>query len=81
MVPEVLPASLDGLALRTYGRTELAELYHPETCGKSAWEKFRYELDLCHGLQRALRDVGYDGKRRSYSPTEVWVIVQFLDTP
>lgn len=80
-VPEALPATVDDFPLRAYHRTDLAEQYHPESHGKSAWEKFKYELDLCHGLHNALRDVGYDGKRRTYTPTEVWVIAQFLDTP
>lgn len=76
-----LPVKYFDLDIRTYRRTELAELYHPEAKGKSAWEKFRYELNLCKDLKAALREAGYDGKRRTFTPTEVWIIAQYLDTP
>ena len=80
-VPEVLPAAIYDFPIRAYGRTELAELYHPTVKGKKAWERFKYELDLCRDLQAALQAAGYDGRRRTFNPTEVWVIAQYLCVP
>lgn len=81
VVPEVLPEKIYDFEIRTYRRTELAELYHPEVKGEKAWKRFRYELHLCRDLRSALREAGYDGKRRSFTPKEVWLIVQYLCVP
>lgn len=80
-VPTPLPETIYDFPIRRYGRTELAERYHPESRGKSAWEKFKYELDLCTDLQTALATAGYDPHRRHFTPTEVWIIAQFLSVP
>ena len=52
--------------IRAYGRMELAQLYSPE---------------LCPGLLQRLYDLGYESKRRSFTPLEVRVIVDALGEP
>ena len=62
--------------IRTYGRTELAQLYFPAICPRAAWAKLRlYMIDdprLSHLLS---------SKRRSFLPIEVALIFDCLGRP
>ena len=62
--------------IKTYGRTELAQLYFPAICPRAAWAKLRlymqdyprlHELVLC--------------KRRTFLPAEVALIFDTLGRP
>ncbi|MBO4445313.1 MAG: DUF4248 domain-containing protein [Bacteroidaceae bacterium] len=67
--------------LRSYGRTELAQLYHPNLKTESAWRALRHELELCKPLARELRAQGYISSQRHFTPRQVRTITQYLGTP
>ncbi|MBO4443186.1 MAG: DUF4248 domain-containing protein [Bacteroidaceae bacterium] len=69
------------LVIRTYGRTELAQLYHPTLKKESAWRALRHELELCKPLARELRTQGYTSSQRHFTPRQVRTITQYLGTP
>lgn len=67
--------------VRAYGRTELAQLYHPNLKSESAWRALRHELELCKDLACALRKEGYIPSQRRFTPRQVRTITQHLGTP
>ena len=42
---------MNSFAIRTYGRTELAQLYCPDLCPESAYRKLKHWIDLYPGLR------------------------------
>ena len=64
--------------IRAYGRMELAQLYSPELTDIAAYRKMKKWISLCPGLLQRLYDLGYESKRRSFTPLEVRVIVDAL---
>lgn len=67
--------------IRTYGRTELAQAYFPQLSGKAAWRKLRSWIVLCRPLACELARLGYDGRRRTFTPAEVSAIYKYLGEP
>ena len=68
-------------AVRAWGRTELAQAYFPDLGGVSAWRKLRGWIALCAPLAAELARLGYDGRRRSFTPREVAAIFYFIGEP
>ena len=64
--------------IRAYGRMELAQLYSPQLTDIAAYRKMKKWISLCPGLLQRLYDLGYESKRRSFTPLEVRVIVDAL---
>ena len=64
--------------IRAYGRMELAQLYSPTLTDIAAYRKMKKWISLCPGLLQRLYDLGYESKRRSFTPLEVRVIVDAL---
>ena len=62
--------------IRTYGRTELAQLYFPAICPRAAWAKLRIYM---HDYPR-LRKLLASG-RRTFLPVEVALIFDTLGRP
>ena len=62
--------------LRTFGRSELAQLYFPQLHQKSAWQKLRQWLSINPRL-RHLADI----TRRTFTPAEVSLIYAELGEP
>ena len=62
--------------IRTYGRTELAQLYFPAICPRAAWAKLRLYMSDYPRL-RTLLTV----KRRTFLPVEVALIFDCLGRP
>ena len=62
--------------IRTYGRTELAQLYFPAICPRAAWAKLRLYLIDDPRLSHLL-----SSKRRSFLPIEVALIFDTLGHP
>lgn len=62
--------------IKTYGRSELAQLYFPTLLPKSAWQKFRSWLDLNPRLQKLVSLT-----RRTFTPAEVSLIFAELGEP
>ena len=46
-----------------------------------AYRKMKKWISLCPGLLQRLYDLGYESKRRSFTPLEVRVIVDALGEP
>ena len=67
--------------IRAYGRMELAQLYSPELTDMAAYRKMKKWIDLCPGLTGRLARLGYDPRRRSFTPLEVRAIVDALGEP
>ena len=62
--------------IKTYGRTELAQLYFPAICPRAAWAKLRLYMIDDPRLSRLLIS-----KRRSFLPSEVALIFDTLGRP
>ena len=52
------------------GRMELAQLYFPQLGGIAAWKKLQHWDEL--------RQLGYTGKQRTFTPRQVNRIVHYL---
>ena len=62
--------------IRTYGRTELAQLYFPAICPRAAWAKLRLYMNDYPRLRQLLAS-----KRRTFLPVEVSLIFETLGHP
>ena len=62
--------------VKTYGRTELAQLYFPAICPRAAWAKLRLYMHDYPRLRRLLAS-----KRRTFLPAEVALIFDTLGCP
>ena len=62
--------------VRTYGRTELAQLYFPAICPRAAWAKLRLYMSDDPRLSSLLAC-----RRRSFLPVEVALIFDCLGHP
>ena len=67
--------------IRAYGRMELAQLKSPTLTHMAPSRKMKPWISLCPGLLQRLYDLGYESKRRSFTPLEVRVIVDALGEP
>lgn len=72
---------MNPFVIRTYGRTELAQLYCPNLCPEAAFRKLKHWIDLCPGLRDGLSDLGVSSRSRSYTPAQVRLIVELLGEP
>ena len=62
--------------IRTYGRTELAQLYFPAICPRAAWAKLRLYMSDYPRLRKLLVC-----RRRTFLPAEVSLIFDTLGRP
>ena len=62
--------------IRTYGRTELAQLYFPAICPRAAWAKLRLYMSDYPQLPPLLSNT-----RRTFLPIEVGLIFDTLGRP
>ena len=68
--------------IRTYGRTELAQLYNPDITPEAAWKKLKAWIDYNPVLPERLRRLGYDPHRqRTFTPAQVRAVVEELGDP
>lgn len=67
--------------IRTYGRSELAQLYNPLICSRSALRKLEQWIDCFPGLRAKLADLGLLPGARCYTPAMVKIIVGALGEP
>jgi hypothetical protein len=74
-------ADMNPFVIRTYGRTELAQIYCPNLCPEAAFRKLKHWIDLCPGLRDGLSDLGVSSRSRSYTPAQVRLIVELLGEP
>ena len=57
---------MDSFVIRTYGRTELAQIYCPNLCPEAAFRKLKHWIDLCPDLRDGLSALGGSSRSRSY---------------
>ena len=74
-------AAMNTFVIRTYGRTELAQIYCPNLCPEAAFRKLKHWIDLCPGLRDGLSALGGSPRSRSYTPAQVKLIVELLGEP
>ena len=67
--------------IRTYGKSELAMLYRPDLKEGNARRTLYNWMKRNEKLMAALDAVGYDPKRRTLTPREVAIIVDFIGEP
>ena len=67
--------------IRSYGRTELAQLYNPCLTPKAAYRKLVGWIDHYPGLAVRLAELGKLPGSRSYPPAQVREIVGALGEP
>ena len=67
--------------IRSYGRTELAQLYNPCLTPKAAYRKLVGWIDHYPGLAVRLAELGKLPGSRSYTPAQVREIVEALGEP
>lgn len=72
---------MNSFVIRTYGRTELAQIYSPELCPAAAFRKLNRWIDLYPGLRNGLSALGGSSHSRSYTPAQVGLIVAALGEP
>ncbi len=67
--------------IRSYGRTELAQLYSPSMCPQAAYRKLSRWIDLYPHLREDLDALGSLPGSRCYTPAQVRLIVGALGEP
>lgn len=67
--------------VRSYGKTELAQLYMPDISPRSALATFRYWIARYPGLKERLAAQGVTPQIKRYTPSQVQLIVMALGTP
>ena len=67
--------------IKSYGFGQLAQLYYPDRCERSAIQLFREEMHLTRGLWDALTAVGYKPYTKVLTRGQVKTIVQYLGEP
>ena len=72
---------MDSFVIRTYGRTELAQIYWPNLCPEADFRKLKHWIDLCPDLRDGLSALGGSSRSRSYTPAQVRLIVAALGEP
>ena len=67
--------------VRTFGRTELAQLYSPDLTAEAAWKKLKRWISLNGDLTARLTELGYTPSQRSFTPKMVEQIFHYLGEP
>ena len=67
--------------VRTFGRTELAQLYSPDLTAEAAWKKLKRWIALNGDLTARLTELGYTPSQRSFTPKMVEQIFHYLGEP
>ena len=67
--------------IRSYGRTELAQLYNPELTPPAAWRTLQRWISFNKPLQERLLAIGMQKNQRRYTPAMVAAIVEHLGDP
>ena len=71
----------DEFVCRTYGKSELAQLYCPDIEPKTAVAKLNQWIALKPGLKEALANTGLQHCAKQYTPAQVRLIVDALGEP
>ena len=66
---------------KTYGRTELTQLYCPGLTADAAWRKLKRWISLNRELSARLQELGYSNSQRTFTPKMVEQIIYWLGEP
>ena len=69
------------VAVRSYGRMELAQLYSPSLTSRAAWRKLQGWMGSYPKLYNRLAEIGYQKSQRSFTPQQVQLIFEALGEP
>ena len=72
---------MEPFKIRTYGRTELAQLYCPGLCPQAAFRKLNQRIDFHPTLRSELHALVPSDKVRTYTPAQVQLIYNALGEP
>ena len=67
--------------IRTYGRTELAQLYCPALCPQAAFRKLNQWIDFHPTLRHKLHALVTPDRVRTYAPAQVRQSFEVLGEP
>lgn len=67
--------------IKSYGRTELAQLYNPEVAAETAWRRLRAWIRKSPGMIEHLMQAGYKRGQRTFTPKQVQIIVDGVGEP
>ncbi len=67
--------------LRSYGKSELAQLYCPGSNAESAMKTLNRWIKGCPLLMEELRTLYYQPRRHTFLPREVEAIIKHLGEP
>lgn len=68
-------------SIRAYHKSDLALLYHPGMCGRSAMNKMRRWINRNSELKRRMKEAEVSPLTHQYTPRQVAILVEFLGEP
>lgn len=71
----------NGFRITTYKKRDLACLYCPNATARCAIRTFTRWIKRNKELYKALIDIGYNVRVRTFMPKQVGIIVHYLDEP
>ena len=81
-ISEIQDAALETkFVIRSYSKSELAQLYAPDITSKAAVKKLNHWIALKPGLLDKLYVTGMAPKAKYYTPLQVHIIVEALGEP
>ena len=72
---------METFKIRTYGRTELAQLYSPGLCPQAAFRKLNQWIDFHPTLRHELHALVPSDRVRTYTPAQVRLILEAMGEP
>ena len=67
--------------IRSYYKTDLAQMYHPNVKVASAMRKMRRWINRNAELKRRLQEVQINALNHSYTSKQVAILIEFLGEP
>ena len=72
---------IEDFKIRMYTKKELALMYFPESCPRTAVNHLMAWIRRCTPLWEELQMMGYSKTSKSFSPKQVKAIVDYLGEP
>lgn len=72
---------MEEFKIRSYGRTELAQLYSPDITPSAAYQKLVRWIRLNPSLRARLAALGTSPRSRTFTPAQVRTIISTLGEP
>ena len=72
---------MDNFTIRAYSKKELALLFFPDSMPGTAVKHLMTTIRRCDMLWDELQAMGYNNRRKTFTPREVRAIVEWLGAP